>query len=80
LEIRRAGKKVFNGQTQLSRIKRSFDELASYLYSSQALPKGAVLLTGTGIVPPDDFTLEDDDTVHIRISGIGALENPVCIV
>ena len=80
LEIRRNDKAVFNGETSVDQIKRRFDELASFLFRSQSFPHGAVLLTGTGIVPPDGFTLDDGDVVQIEISGIGVLRNPVTIV
>ena len=52
-------------------MRRSFEELASYLFRELSHPQGAVLLTGTGLVPPDEFTLEDGDTVEIEIEGIG---------
>ena len=61
----------------MGQIKRSFDELAGFLFRSQVFPHGAMLLTGTGIVPPDNFTLQPNDTVRITISGIGTLENAV---
>ena len=61
-------------------FKRSFAELASYLFRSQTFPNGAILLTGTGIVPPDTFSLTAGDLVHISISGIGTLENKVITV
>jgi 2-dehydro-3-deoxy-D-arabinonate dehydratase len=77
LEIQRAGGTVFAGQTFVHQIKRSFDELAGFLFRCQKFPHGALLLTGTGIVPADDFTLEAGDVVRIGISGIGELENPV---
>jgi len=77
LEIRRAGKVAFEGETSVGQIKRSFEELAGFLFRSQIFPHGAMLLTGTGIVPPDNFTLQPNDTVRIGISGIGTLENPV---
>lgn len=80
LTITRDGQKVFTGETTVARIKRAFDELAGYLFRSQVFPNGAVLLTGTGIVPPDDFTLQPADRVKISISGIGALENEVVTV
>jgi 2-dehydro-3-deoxy-D-arabinonate dehydratase len=80
LEIRRADKSVFSGETSASQIKRSFSELIEYLFRSQKFPKGAVLLTGAGIVPEDSFTLEAGDSVRITISGIGTLENPVAVV
>src|SRR2546430_1733050 len=57
LQIKRAGKEVFHGETSVAQIKRTFDELVSYLFRSQTFPNGAILLTGTGIVPPDGFTL-----------------------
>ena len=80
LEIRRAGAVVFAGETCVDRIKRTFGELVDYLFRSQAFPRGAMLLTGAGIVPPDSFTLAEGDCVRIAISGIGALENPVTVV
>ena len=80
LEIRRSGQTVFTGDTRAGQIKRTFAELVDYLYRSQAFPNGAVLLTGAGVVPPDDFTLAAGDAVRITISGIGRLENPVIVV
>lgn len=77
LSIERSGKEVFAGQTSISQIKRSFEELVEYLFRSQEFPNGAILLTGTGIVPGDDFTLGEGDRVRITISGIGMLENEV---
>jgi 2-dehydro-3-deoxy-D-arabinonate dehydratase len=78
--IIRAGAPVFSGETRLGNIKRSFEELAGYLCRSQSFPHGAVLLTGTGIVPPDDFTLREHDVVEIEIAPIGVLRNSVVIV
>lgn len=78
--IHRAGAPVFSGETSVGQIKRTFSELIEYLFRSQKFPHGAVLLTGTGIVPPDGFTLAADDRVKIAISGIGTLENPVSVV
>ncbi|MEO8429235.1 MAG: fumarylacetoacetate hydrolase family protein [Verrucomicrobiota bacterium] len=77
LEIRRHNGMIFEGETSVGQIKRSFVELAEFLFRSQVFPHGAVLLTGTGIVPPDNFTLEPDDQVRISISGIGTLHNIV---
>jgi 2-dehydro-3-deoxy-D-arabinonate dehydratase len=77
LEIERDGRRVFDGETKVNQIKRPFAELAEYLYRSQEFPDGAVLLTGTGVVPPDDFSLCAGDAVSIRISGIGVLRNAV---
>jgi 2-dehydro-3-deoxy-D-arabinonate dehydratase len=77
LQIERQGKIVFEGETSVAKIKRTFDELVEYLFRSQSFPHGAVLLTGTGIVPADDFTLAENDSVRIEISGIGLLQNSV---
>jgi 2-dehydro-3-deoxy-D-arabinonate dehydratase len=80
LQIYRGGGIIFEGQTTVNQIKRSFEELVSYLYRNQTFPHGAVLLTGTGIVPGDDFTLQPDDRVRIEVNGIGVLENTVIMV
>ncbi len=80
LVIRRNGAEVFTGETAVGNIKRRFDELAAFLFRSQVFPHGAVLLTGTGIVPPESFTLQPNDHVEIAISGIGVLRNPVITV
>jgi 2-dehydro-3-deoxy-D-arabinonate dehydratase len=78
--IIRGGERVFSGETRLGNIKRTFEELAGYLCRSQSFPHGAVLLTGTGIVPPDDLTLHEHDVVEIEIAPIGVLRNSVVIV
>jgi 2-dehydro-3-deoxy-D-arabinonate dehydratase len=80
LEIQRGDDVVFTGETRVDQIKRRFGELIDYLFRSQAFPRGAMLLTGAGIVPPDAFTLAAGDRVRIAISGIGTLENPVTVV
>jgi len=80
LEVRREARLLFTGSTSAGRIKRSFEELADFLYRSQQFPHGAVLLTGTGIVPDNDLTLREGDIVKIEVSGIGLLENPVVVV
>ncbi len=80
VKIARDGKVVFNGETSINNIKRTFDELVDYLCQSQTFPQGAMLLTGTGVVPDDDFTLVAGDVVRIAISGIGTLENKVATV
>ncbi|MBT5926587.1 MAG: fumarylacetoacetate hydrolase [Verrucomicrobia bacterium] len=77
VKISRNSQVVFEGETSISQIKRSFAELSDYLNRSQSFPSGSVLLTGTGVVPNDDFTLEEGDHVAIRVSGIGQLGNPV---
>jgi 2-dehydro-3-deoxy-D-arabinonate dehydratase len=74
-----AGTEVFTGETSTSRMKRSFDELVEFLLHDNPVPPGSVLLTGTGRVPPDDFTLEPGHVVEIDVPGIGTLANPVVI-
>jgi 2-dehydro-3-deoxy-D-arabinonate dehydratase len=77
LQILRAGKTVFSGSTALTELKRSFSTLLEYLYRDNDFPSGCFLLTGTGIVPPDEFTLQLQDEIHITIAGIGTLTNTV---
>jgi 2-dehydro-3-deoxy-D-arabinonate dehydratase len=77
LEILRAGAAAFAAETSTRRIVRSFADLIGYLGRDNLFPDGVVLLTGTGIVPPDDFTLLAGDEVAISIEGIGTLRNPV---
>jgi 2-dehydro-3-deoxy-D-arabinonate dehydratase len=77
IQIERGGETVFEGTVSVNQIKRTFGELSAAMFQSQVFPFGCALLTGTGIVPDDDFTLEEGDTVRIRISGIGCLNNPV---
>jgi 2-dehydro-3-deoxy-D-arabinonate dehydratase len=77
IQIQRNAETVFAGETSVGQIKRTFEELAGFLFRSQIFPHGAVLLTGTGVVPPDHFTLEENDVVKIDISGIGTLQNRV---
>ena len=77
ISISRGGSEVFSGETSLSQIKRSFEELAGYLFRSNHFKKGAYLMTGTGIVPDSSFTLQVDDVVSITIEGIGTLQNTV---
>jgi 2-dehydro-3-deoxy-D-arabinonate dehydratase len=77
LEIERGGQLAFSGETSVGQIKRSFDDLVKFLFRSQTFPHGAMLLTGTGVVPPDSFTLQAKDRVRITVSGIGTLENEV---
>lgn len=77
LTIRRAGEAVFTGSARLADMKRGFEELVGYLYRESSFPGGCFLLTGTGIVPPDSFTLAAGDHVEIAIDGIGSLINTV---
>ena len=71
------GEVVFEGETSTERMKRSFSELVEYARRDNPLPAGTVLLTGTGLVPPDEVSLAPGQTVEIRIPGIGTLVNPV---
>ena len=80
LTIRRHGEVVFTGETLVDRITRRFEDLAAFLFRSQTFPHGAVLLTGTGVVPPDDFTLREADVVEIDVSGIGVLTHRVVVL
>ena len=75
--IERNGETVFNGDTTLQSMKRTPDELVGYLFRDNSFPTGCVLLTGTGVVPPDSFTLHPGDVVRIEIDSIGTLENMV---
>lgn len=77
LTIERGGEVAFEGSTKVSAMKRSFAELIDWLGKEMAFPNGVVLLTGTGVIPPDDFTLAIGDVVHIDITGIGRLTNVV---
>ena len=77
LEITRRGEKVFTSATSLTQMKRGFDELATYLFRDNVFSHGCYLLTGTGIIPPGDFTLHSGDQIRISITGLGVLENSV---
>jgi len=77
LIIRRAGEVVFAGTTSAAKMARSFDDLIQWLGRDNSFPHGAFLLTGTGIVPERDFTLQPGDWVAISIDGIGTLSNPI---
>ncbi|RYZ33045.1 MAG: 2-hydroxyhepta-2,4-diene-1,7-dioate isomerase, partial [Sphingobacteriales bacterium] len=77
LDITRNDQSVFNGQIALDRMKRSHAELVEYLFRGFVFPHGVLLMTGTGVVPGDDFTLAVGDVIRITIEGIGSLENTV---
>ena len=79
LTIKRNAQNVFEGSIQINKIKRSFEELAEYLFRESTFLTGCFLMTGTGIVPPDDFTLQQGDEVNISIDGIGTLTNKVSV-
>jgi 2-dehydro-3-deoxy-D-arabinonate dehydratase len=75
--IDRDGAELFAGSTSTARMRRSFVDLAAWLVRDNPVPAGSVLLTGTGLVPPDDFTLLPGHRVEISVPGIGTLANPV---
>jgi 2-dehydro-3-deoxy-D-arabinonate dehydratase len=77
MEIERTGEVIYEGDTSVSRMARRFDQLIEWLGRDNVFPTGVFLLTGTGIVPPDDFSLRPGDLVRIAIDGIGVLANPV---
>jgi len=77
LEILRSGQEIFVGSIGINQIKRSFEELSSFLYRECTFPHGSFLMTGTGIVPGSDFTLQSGDKIAISIDGIGMLSNTV---
>jgi 2-dehydro-3-deoxy-D-arabinonate dehydratase len=77
LKIIRGNDEVFSGQISINRMKRVHTELVEYLFRETSFPFGVFLMTGTGIVPPDHFTLQSGDVVDISIDGIGTLSNTV---
>jgi len=77
LTIRRGGTALFQDSTATSQLHRKLSDLIAYLLRDNEYPAGVFLMTGTGIVPPSEFTLQDGDEVEIRIVGIGSLVNPV---
>jgi 2-dehydro-3-deoxy-D-arabinonate dehydratase len=77
MEILRAGETVFAGQTDLTNLKRKPEELVEYLFRDNQFPYGCFLLTGAGVVPPDDFSLQPEDEIRIKIEPIGVLVNRV---
>ncbi len=72
-----SGATLFSGSTSTARMKRSFEDLVGWLVRDNPVPAGSVLLTGTGLVPPDEFTLAPGHVVEIRVPGIGRLRNEV---
>lgn len=77
LRIDRGTEVAFEGETTFSQLKRTPEELAGFLYRDNTFPAGTFLMTGTGIVPGDEFTLQSGDVVKITIDGIGTLVNPM---
>jgi len=79
LLIERDGKSAFEGTTTLASLNRTPESLIQWLGRENSFPDGVILLTGTGIVPPDDFTLAIGDVISISITGIGTLQNTVVV-
>lgn len=79
MEIIRSCATIFHGQTRLSELKRTPEELVEYLFRDNTFPYGCFLLTGAGIVPPDEFTLAVGDEIRITIEPIGTLVNYVTL-
>ena len=77
LEIVRAQQLVFEAATLADQMARTFEELVDWLFREQSFPQGVYLMTGTGIVPGNDFTLQADDEISIHIDGVGVLKNRV---
>ena len=75
--IFRDGASVFAGSTSLAELKRDPKDLVSFLFRDNSFPAGCFLLTGTGVVPPDSFTLKSGDEIAITIEPIGTLKNTV---
>jgi 2-dehydro-3-deoxy-D-arabinonate dehydratase len=71
------GSELFIGETTTARMQRSFSELVEWLLRDNPVPDGSIMFSGTGLVPPDDFTLEPGHTVQITVPEIGTLTNPV---
>jgi len=78
--IVRGGREIFSGTTGIGQIKRTFSDLTDHLWRCQSFPHGVILLTGTGVVPDESFTLAAGDAIAIDISGIGRLANHVAVV
>lgn len=77
LLVRRKGKSIYEASVGVDQMARSFEDLAEWLGRDNSFPHGVMLMTGTGIVPPRDFTLQSGDWIEITIDGIGTLSNPV---
>ncbi|WP_322410816.1 fumarylacetoacetate hydrolase family protein [Microbacterium invictum] len=77
MQIARGDQHVFAGSTSTAQMHRRFDDLIRWLFAAEHFPYGVVLSTGTGIVPPLDFTLQEGDVITIDIPGVGSLRNTV---
>lgn len=79
MTISRGGQTAFSDQTTVSRIKRSFTELTGFLFTETDFPQGCYLMTGTCLVPPPTFTLQEGDVVEITIDNIGTMLNTIAL-
>jgi 2-dehydro-3-deoxy-D-arabinonate dehydratase len=77
IEILRGAQSMFAGQTTLASLKRPLPSLAQWLFRDNSFPAGCYLMTGTGVVPPDSFTLQSGDEIRITIEPVGTLINTV---
>ena len=77
LIIRRDSEIAFSGETNTANMKRRYEELTEHLFRDNPVPRGAIMLTGVGVVPPDDFTLKHGDLVEISMDGLGTMRNYV---
>ena len=77
IQIVRKGNTVFEGETEVGQMKRKLTDLVHYLYREMSFPYGSLLMTGTGVVPPDSFTLDHGDVINITVDSIGILSNTV---
>jgi 2-dehydro-3-deoxy-D-arabinonate dehydratase len=80
MRIQRDGQTVFDGSTSTSDMHRSFPDLVDWLFRAMDFPAGVVLMTGTGLVPGSDFTLQEGDRVDVDVADVGVLTNPVTVV
>lgn len=77
ITIERNGEKVFSGSTSTGQMKQPFENLREHLFRDNSFPNGCYLMTGTGIVPPDNFTLQSGDRISISIPPVGTLVNSI---
>jgi 2-dehydro-3-deoxy-D-arabinonate dehydratase len=77
MSIRRNHAEIFSGETQIANMKQSFENLREHIFRHNSFPHGCYLMTGTGIVPSDDFTLQSGDEISITIDEVGTLTNPI---
>jgi 2-dehydro-3-deoxy-D-arabinonate dehydratase len=75
LEIKRNGASAFSDSISINRMKRKHKELAGYLFMECSFPQGVFMMTGTGLVPPNEFSVTSGDEIIIGIENIGSLKN-----